>query len=310
MKTKQMKIKHMRIFILWAVCALSVFSVAGAHAFCIPASHAILWSYPADNAVNVPTNTRYLWVLATNSLFVAAPPSVTINGEPLTYPQGYILNHLAPNTRYEVVVADAVFGEPEAPITLTFTTGDGPRDAAAPLAFSINSATKQELLNISPCGRAVLGSQTCFDSGPVSAVTLDVTVEGEEVIAWVIGSKQGTIVWPASCGAPTTYIYDQMINNPSQCFTLTGFDVLGNSFKHEPYCMVNPDAVEPDAVDTAEPSPDVATGGEGSGTCHVTAMRRKTPRGGTPWWMLLAAGGVAVALCSRHAAARGRSDRG
>jgi hypothetical protein len=144
---------------------------------------------------------------------------------------------------------------------------------------------------------------------------LDVTVEGEDVVAWVIGSKQGTIVWPASCGAPTTYIYDQMINNPSQCFTLTAFDVLGNSFKHEPYCMVNPDAVEPDAVEpdavnTAEPSPDVATGGEDSGTCHVTSMGGRTPRGGAPWWALLAAGGVAVALCSRDAAARGRSDRG
>src|SRR6188768_4594733 len=94
-----------------------------AGASCIGPSPALLWTFPSDGAVDVPTNAQ---LLVTGEL-LGLPK---LNGVPLEPSPSHVfsLPELAPHTTYQVTWGESGAGEQ----AISFTTGDGPSREAAP----------------------------------------------------------------------------------------------------------------------------------------------------------------------------------
>jgi hypothetical protein len=181
-----------------AVAALSgVLTLAvsrSARAVCLSPQPGLLWSYPANGAIDVPVDAD----LFINGALYGLP---TLAGEPLPrIATGvYDLGRLVPQTRYEVRWDGAV---------IAFTTGD----AASPLPREPSSDV---LVTRNPSDFAdcpLLLPQGCFDTGQRTSVRFDVG----PAMAWLLDvvSCDGTVrqtVWPSGCGAPVVESEDRIL---------------------------------------------------------------------------------------------------
>lgn len=214
------------------LCVVLALLLAGraAHASCSGPSGRVLWTYPADGAVDVPTNTR---LLVTDDS--AGRPK--LNGTQLTPDQDgtFDLGELAPNTTYRVTWDP--MRENTEQHAISFTTGAGPSLGSAPA-----SPEPLDVVRLSPSYYPhcpLLGFQGCFDTGAPLRVGFEPV---EDALAWLveIPSCDGTVrhmVWPAECGPPAVEAYDGRI-----CASLRATDGVHASESTQMICSVPPPA--------------------------------------------------------------------
>lgn len=176
---------------LLITCAWTV--VASADCAAPPA---LIWSYPADDAEDVPTNA---------TLIVAgSPASVTMNGldlAPLGSGLVYDLGDLLPLTEYTIIFEENA-GADSGAATISFTTGGGPLDPTESEPTFVVS--DEDCIEIRTW-------QGCFDTGSPDTVHLKPTTS-DTPPAWGILAVQGATrypvgIWPAACGTITVDTY-------------------------------------------------------------------------------------------------------
>jgi hypothetical protein len=180
----------------WRWTAASGLALAGltsaastARGLCPATVPSVLWTYPADADVDVPTDAQ---LLVSGSDF-GRP---MLNGTELEPSRNGVfpLGSLAPHTRYEIRWRSPA-------LLLSFTTGSGPSSQPAPSAPGRVEVTRAAL--DASAQYCPFVAQRCLDQGGVRA-RFDA---GLEPLAWLIdepacGGVTRQYVWPAACGAP------------------------------------------------------------------------------------------------------------
>lgn len=171
--------------------------VAGARvalASCEPGADGLLWSSPANGAIDVPVDSDLFVSGQLNGLPLLA-------GEPLTRVASgvYDLGPLEPQTRYEVRWEGAA---------IVFTTGD--RDASPPRAPEADVRLTRNPSGFARCPLVL--PQGCFDTGPPTRVRFDAGAS----TAWLldVSSCDGSVrqmVWPGACGLPVVESEDRIL---------------------------------------------------------------------------------------------------
>lgn len=166
-------------------------------ASCVPQDSGLLWSYPANGALDVPIDAD---LIVTGD--VSGRP--TLNGVQLTMlEQGvYDLGELAAATRYEVRWETAVIGFETASER---TLGSPPSWGAPDLVFTRNQGYER--------GCGLVPPQGCFDTGPPTTLTMRPPTSS---VAWLVDLQRCdgsvyTFVVPSACGAPFIQSEDRIV---------------------------------------------------------------------------------------------------
>lgn len=225
------------------LCVGLVALLAGraALASCIGPSGRVRWTYPADGAVEVPTNAR---LLAAGD----SPGRPSLNGVLLAPdPDGsFDLGELTPHTTYRVTWAP-LRQDGDGQI-ITFTTGAGPSLEKAPAAPE-PLYVRRNPSDYSQC--PLVGYQGCFDTGAPQRVSF---APGGDALAWLVEGQScdGTVrmVWPAECGPPVIESYAASI-----CVSLRATDGVHTSERTQVIC--------------SQPAPDRSTPAQSSACIGV-----------------------------------------
>ena len=140
----------------WALTGLclgaALLAGRAAPASCIGPSGRVLWTYPADGAVDVPTNARLL----VSDEFGSTP---SLNGQalPVSHDGVFELGELAPNTSYRVTWPPGLL---EVGPAISFTTGAGPSPQMAPGLPEPLAVTRDRSARSCP----LVPAQGCFDT--------------------------------------------------------------------------------------------------------------------------------------------------
>lgn len=196
-------------------CVAGVLSLAAmpsaARASCAGPTPSVIWSYPAQDQVDVPFDADLLMV--TEGIWADA--RVTLDGELVPagsdVPGHYDLGLMQPNTTYTVaIISSDAHPTPEVDLSWQFTTGDALAEEDVADVVSVLSASarvidwSEEL----ECDRALLAN-TCFDTG---APTLHAFETDADAVLWAVELVQqsGASMWniyPGDCGQPRTLSY-------------------------------------------------------------------------------------------------------
>jgi MYXO-CTERM domain-containing protein len=289
---------------------MAQFFVAGeAWGSCAPQPAKIVWSYPADGDTDVPTNARFLHVLALSGHTVRA---IELDGRALPRrqadegpPFGQELP-LEPGRDYTLTVqlhheAGLI---PEVALTVRFRTGAGPAPSDLPPRLTINRATALGSRELSAQCTEVWRAMDCFDTGQSTHVVFETgarprlffvtPVNGGRSVPW-------TMSWPGVCGDPEVYVRGlQGCQGPHR---ITAVDHTGAAVSTDVDCRPVPGDLSP--VDPAPGSGAAPAGanpqGERSAGCAVGGAPPAEPA----WLYLLSA--VAL-LATRRRRARRRID--
>lgn len=192
-----------------ALSALSLLPLY-ARADCSLPPFEVLWTYPENGAVDVPTNA-VLHDLSTTW----GVPRVTLDGVDVPAPQadrreGIPLGALLPNHDYVLQLDYGLPSDGDAGAAkvarVAFRTGAGPATVPPPATVStVHRGSSPDASAASPCPN-VVAAQDCFDMGQNTLLTFDVpetsgpgyTVDGE--------------LWPARCGDPSLFVYEDATN--------------------------------------------------------------------------------------------------
>jgi hypothetical protein len=187
-------------------------ATAPVSAKCITPPLEPLWSYPADGAVDVPTNAVF-WSL---NKYALANPVLTLNGVPVpstpwgpgrARAPGIPLGTLEPQHDYVIrlefpqpTLSD---GGTTQPIEIAFRTGDGPAERLAPVDVTGDRQTPDgpdfRLAFLEAECAEEIRAQGCFDTGPNTLIHFEVSEAA--AIGFVVAGK----LWPARCGSPAVY---------------------------------------------------------------------------------------------------------
>jgi hypothetical protein len=177
---------------LLAVAVLA--STGRASANCIEPPQGLLWSYPANGAVDVPIDADLLVTGEADGLPM-------LNGTPLTpiTPGVYDLGELAPDTAYEVRWSTAA---------IAFTTGRLTNRASVP---DPRLHLSRDPVDAGQC--PLVERQGCFDTGPPTRVRWDVDAFA---LAWLVDVREcdgstRTLLWPGACGFPVIERQDRIV---------------------------------------------------------------------------------------------------
>ncbi len=192
--------------------ALTFLRADGADASCVAQPPRLVWSYPPDGAVDVPTNARLFYLTAlsgrrsTLEVNGKAPPADPPGDGP-PYGRGLALE---PRTRYTVTIKVEGYGsEPESTLSWTFTTGDGPAPASLPRTLAINRITALPERELSPVCEQAWQAMDCFDTGQDTHVVFETDARPVMFFVLPLGSGSSvpwTIGWPGVCGSPEVYV--------------------------------------------------------------------------------------------------------
>lgn len=182
----------------WSVVLVSaVLGLApsrAAQASCEREPYGLLWSYPANGAMDVPVDAD----LFVNGQLNGLP---SLDGEPLPRLAAgvYDLGVLQPETRYEVRWEEAVLG---------FTTGSATE--YPPQAPSPDVRVTRNPVDFARC--PLVPPQGCFDTGQRTAVRFD----AGPARAWLVdvvscGGSVRQMLWPNGCGAPVVESEDRIV---------------------------------------------------------------------------------------------------
>jgi len=255
------------------------------HAAC-PSRTELLWSYPADGDVGVPTNSR-LWLHPS----LVSSVSASLDGAPLASfgAWSYELPELQPNTTYTVTVTLEIDPDTTATEALTFTTGPGPL-TDAPKAPDVEVVDIIERgfdfeTDYKPSGPIceVLHSLPCPDIGQDTLVYLE---SSTVPLFWRLSNTW----WPGSCGQP-----EIVVTHGPWCLDVEAVNAAGLTSATQ-VCL--PGNTPPEPVEAGpEPTPDTVEPATGAGTGCVGG------RDQTPWAAALL---LAILLARRRLGHRRR----
>ncbi|MEN9579366.1 MAG: hypothetical protein RJA70_2375 [Pseudomonadota bacterium] len=187
------------------VSALTYLALAPstAHASCDAPPSEVLWSYPADAAVEVPIDAQLR--------ILPAPSAVTLNGKALKVSDtlSFDPGPLEPETEYSIVVTFQDNKTKE----LTFTTGTEKAYIHKFLGIHTSETADESSPRGIPddlCG-SLLQQQTCADTNgyyvytfglQFSLVSPTTDMPATEVTAFTIRIGDNVQLWPAECGEP------------------------------------------------------------------------------------------------------------
>lgn len=216
---------------LWTLAAPS-----NASASCVPPDPAIVWSYPAEGATDVPVDARIFLRLNTYS----RPTSITVNGMVVnwagagaTVEDMFSPGPLTPNTAY--LVTTTATG-PEGPVTLElrFTTGTGMAAAVETPVLSNLRLDPYEAPSVPHTCPAVLEAQDCFDTGQDVVVRADATGNPTLWVLWSYPAGDAGPVaprllasWPGECGAPSYVTHRDRFEMDPSCLRVTAVGANG-----------------------------------------------------------------------------------
>jgi hypothetical protein len=229
-----------RLFSWMGLVLVAVSSrLAEARADCDIPEFALLWSYPADGASDVPINTA-LWFLTSQW---GIEPRVTFQGKPLALERGGVASAhraapgaLLPNQRYRIEVAPPARDASSHRYVIEFTTAAGP--AALPEEPEVRGFEWSNK-DASGCSE-VVRSQDCFDTGQDAYVRLKLT-EPPGTVAWLVVGGPSTL-WPQRCGYPTLFVHGPL--SPRRCFKVRALGAGGLPSDELDTCMDEPSTDE------------------------------------------------------------------
>lgn len=217
---------------------LSLSVTSQASASCVPPDPAIVWSYPAEGATDVPVDARIFLRLNTYS----RPTSITVNGVVVSWAgpgsaveDMFSPGPLTPNTAY--LVTTTATG-PEGPVTLElrFTTGTGTAAALETPVLSNLRLDSYEAPSVPHTCPAVLEAQDCFDTGQDAVVRADATGNATMWMLWSYPARDaGPIAprllaaWPGECGAPSYVTHRDRFEADPACLRVTAVGANGET---------------------------------------------------------------------------------
>jgi hypothetical protein len=222
-----------------ALAAAAVLAPRPAEAACIAPPADLVWSYPAEGEVGVPTNAVLRFVVTGTITEVRAGDRVVAEGDSLDGRLGIDPGVLDPDAdhRVEVVVQGWDMQSEPAVFALEFRTGSGPRDETFEAPVLQGTRRVSDTSHLSETCNAVLRAQGCYDVDPLELHRLDVA---GHAVAWLVEADggppesrpRGNLLWPAECGQPT-YIVS---GGGSACFRVQAFDESGNQLTSNTRC--------------------------------------------------------------------------
>lgn len=188
-----------------------------AQASCARALPQVLWSWPADAAVDVPIDSDLL--LATQG-FYSSPFVITISGGGAdgveveagsALPHHFDLGTLAPHTHYSI---DIVAPGAELVGAISFETGEG-QSASADDALRVQLVSENEWSRSSFASEGcdtIFFANSCYDTGVPTIQTFAVDAGSSPIdlrSLWVIETIQGGesifLSLPVACGKPVHF---------------------------------------------------------------------------------------------------------
>lgn len=183
-----------------------------AQANCIQPDPAILWSSPAQGAVDVPLDADLLLVMD------GYRPNLEVRLDdrilaPSSIPGIYDLGQLEPSTEYAVTIGIrgggvSFDGKPLAPRSLTFTTGSRRAQLERERSTLEVTALGERTAPAEPfdCDE-ILYANSCYDTGPPVLQTFAADPRADSVL-WIIetihadSGEHGFTALPSRCGSP------------------------------------------------------------------------------------------------------------
>ncbi len=225
---------------LWA--ALAVVLVANAvHADCgyYPS---LVWTYPADGDVDVPTDARF-WMVST------AVNSVKLDGVELLPPEALAFDNpsgagipgiempgLQPNREYTIEISFASEFGPFGPRQVQFSTSSrGSLPPTKPVVQSIEYLDFNDDRDVN----GFVYEMGCLDGGE-SEQKIKVNLEGD-AFAWKVkGAFNYDQIWPQSLGLPAyfrNHIIPDSEPRDTVCYTVTALNQAGDEVDSDGVCL-------------------------------------------------------------------------
>lgn len=271
-RCRETYIVELRLLLPFVVTAAALPFTSPVQAKCRMPPIELLWSYPADGDVDVPTNAVF-WSL---NKYWYANPTLTLNGVSVattpreanaTSAPGTPLGSLAPQHDYvlrlEFPQPALAGGGTAQPIEIAFRTGDGPAERLPPLGVLGDRQTPdgpnfQRAFRDAECS-AEIEAQDCFDTGPNVLIHFD--VEEPRAVGFVVDGA----LWPARCGHPALYrryFPSAAAGRPPTCFDLQAIGPGGLLSEATEYCVV-PDSATPVPADSEQDRAATAAAADG-----------------------------------------------
>jgi hypothetical protein len=241
-----------------ALASLALFFPRPASATCFLPQPKIVWSYPADGEVDVPTNAR-IFVLGTSYPPLGA--ALIVNGV-LVHPDESkpgIGPVLAPHTEY-VVALEPSTRYPDVVASFRFTTGAGPVAPELPPLPTVFRTILTQRRALSPECTAAVNTMDCFDTGQDTHLVFETTARP---LLFIVVPLPGTrsvpwaIAWPGTCGDPEVFIasgnvHPSCSNNGHRIWSVSRTGELRTA---DPSCPPSPSLPAPPGTPVLNPPP-------------------------------------------------------
>jgi hypothetical protein len=280
-----------------------------AQASCAAPAPAVVWSYPKDGDVDVPTNVT-LWLLLSNwhrpGKVLLDGKEVPVNGFGLGYQP---LEPMAPSSPHELTFQATPPGvDPAVNLTIHFTTASGETERESPMVPTVPWVTASTVRPLSSLCQSVVHAMDCFDTGQDTHLLFG---SEQRPFLWVVervpaqmGESAVFNLWPGECGQPEVFLTGADARSCFRQYRLHALEVAGLRAMSRPFCpsgllrsddpdggAMPPDQPPPGDDAGAPASPDAGApapspGHDGVGAHEVTGGSGcSVGRGGAPGLM-------------------------
>lgn len=189
----------------------------------------LVWSFPADGDVDVPTNSDVF-------LLGDGIAGVTLDGLvlPVANGLGALLGDpgdLGADSDHELVVSfvfDVAADLQPAPVVIAFRTGGAL--AAPPVTPTVERIVALTPRDLDPLCRAVVNVGKCYD-GPQDT---DVVLETGDAFAFAVRGPLTGLFWPGECGDPQVFLRPLFVGD---CFSVMAIAQDGTSTAAAERCV-------------------------------------------------------------------------
>ncbi|HXU82478.1 MAG TPA: hypothetical protein VN914_13845, partial [Polyangia bacterium] len=273
-----------RLSILLPVLAASaVLGTPSSRASCMPPAPAIVWSYPKDGDVDVPTNVT-LWLLLSGwhrpGLVLLDGKEIPVNGFGFGYQP---LEPMAPSSPHELTFqATSPGAAPAVTLTIHFTTASGETERQSPTVPTVPYVTASPTRPLSTLCQSVVHAMDCFDTGQdthlVFATEAKPFLWVVERVPALMGESPVFTLWPGECDQPEVFLQDAVARNCTHQYRLHALEGTGLRAMSRPFCPAallratdGPDGgavMPPDEPPPADLDAGVATPTDGPAPSH------------------------------------------
>jgi hypothetical protein len=211
-----------------------------ARASCVPPAPAVVWSYPKDGDVDVPTNVT-LWLLLSNwnrpGLVLLDGKEVPVNGFGLGYQP---LEPMAPSSPHVWTFQATPPGDPPVNLTIHFTTASGETEHESPAVPTVPFTTASPSRPLSNLCQSVVHAMDCFDTGQDTHLVFGVE---SRPFLWVVervpalmGESPVFTLWPGECEQPEVFLADLDARRCDHQYRLHALEGTGLRAMSRPFC--------------------------------------------------------------------------